>query len=208
MAAALIFDHSVKDKPILHAENLVFNRGFKTILKDISVSLYPGDVVHIKGPNGVGKTTLLNILSGLLKPHSGDVTRYAPLYFPVQPFRFRGSVQNNLERLSRIHGLSHSRKDILNVLERIEVKLYRHHTFSDLSAGYRQRLLLAYLLLFGQKALWLLDEPSSHLDTQGKALLQDIIIEHISQRGAVMFTSHHPLFISGAYPVREIMLHG
>ncbi|MGH8541868.1 MAG: heme ABC exporter ATP-binding protein CcmA, partial [Stenotrophobium sp.] len=166
-----------------------------------------GEVLHLRGGNGVGKTSLLEVLSGLREPAAG---RIAPR--PEAEFLHWLGHKNalnpaltpmeNLEFWCGVNSTTSS--EIQGAMKRLDVSAVRHKPCRSLSAGQKRRTALARLLLV-HRPLWLLDEPLDGLDAQGLACFAGLLNEHLQTGGAAVITSHQPLPV-GISGVRELQL--
>ena len=171
-----------RDGPVLRIENLVktFDRGRIIAVDDISVDVYPGEIVSILGPSGCGKTTTLRIVAGLDRPDSGDVAVDGRSVLDLPPHRRNiGLVFQDLAIFPHktiaenvAFGLRMKRVDAVERRSRVEEMLrlvelapeeFGQRMPTTLSGGQRQRVALARTLVVGP-ALVLFDEPMSALD--------------------------------------------
>lgn len=180
-------------------------RGDRHVLKGISVEVRPRELLHILGPNGTGKTTLLRVATGLLRPEQGSVS-----WCGVSIANAPGDYQASLAYASHEPAL----KSDLTALEnlRFAVGLKRKVTTSELravldrtgaaacadlparvlSAGQRRRVAMARVLAM-RAVLWLLDEPYSNLDAAGSVLLSELLQSHVTQGGLALVVAHQTL---------------
>ncbi|GAA1305600.1 ABC transporter ATP-binding protein [Planotetraspora silvatica] len=172
--------------------NLSFRYGRRTpwVLSDAGFVLSPGDVTEVVGPNGTGKSTLLRLLAGLLRPVKGtiderpDVVGYAPERFPAaQPF----TVAAYLRHMAAIRGTDPRRIDEWS--GRLGMDQLMGHRLPDLSKGSAHKVGLAQALLC-EPGLLILDEPFAGLDAATRAELPQIIGE-VSARGGIVVVSDH-----------------
>ncbi|MGQ0529696.1 MAG: heme ABC exporter ATP-binding protein CcmA [Panacagrimonas sp.] len=179
---------------LLVAAGLCIGRGDRRLLSSLDFSLAAGDVLHIRGRNGAGKSSLIEVLMGLRAPQGGSLSRPDPAQ--VHWIGHRNalnvdlSVNENLISWCALNAVPPS--SILSALERMSLLRLRHRQVRTLSAGQKRRAALARLLMVA-RPLWLLDEPLSGLDTEGVKLLGDLLNEHVAGQGAVLITSHQAL---------------
>jgi heme exporter protein A len=185
-------------------------RGDRHILRDVSFSVSPREFLKVTGPNGVGKTTLLRVICGLMPAETGD------LLWRGQPIRGRrdefnielgylghlNSLKADLtarENLKFLAGLRSSLTAALidATLDRVGILSRGDLPARSLSAGQKRRLSLARLLL-ADAALWIMDEPVTNLDTAGIALVEELIVEHAEQGGMVIAAAHQRLLDDAA----------
>lgn len=186
------------DKPTrLEATGLTMSRGETTLFEGLSAYVGSGDVLWIQGDNGIGKTTLLGALAGLLRPEDGNISwfddNYASrasdlvAYQPHKSFaKALFSAKEDLFFWGEIYGtsaLTDRALDYVCLSNRSCVSTVK------LSAGQRRRLALAKLII-SQKPIWIMDEPSAAMDLRGKALIDDIISKHVDRGGSVIIATH------------------
>lgn len=201
---------------MLAANNLECIRNGQVVFSGLSFSVAAGEVMHIMGSNGSGKSSLLHILAGLLDPQQGEVHWYGR---PIQHMRqdycqkllFLGhkigiktqlTVKENMRLAARLGRVGCDR--IAKVLARFGLDQHQHTLCHRLSAGQKQRVALARLLLLDAK-LWLLDEPFTGLDQENSALLEGVLAEHVYSEGSVILTSHQKLRLPSV-DIREVIL--
>jgi heme exporter protein A len=155
----------------------------------------------LRGPNGAGKTTLLRILAGLTRPEAGRVTRAAPLHWcgHREGLKPHETPERHLALWAAAWGAQADRRAIL---DRMGLSRPAHVPARYLSAGQRRRAALARLLL-EDRPVWLLDEPYTALDADGRALVDDLIGEHRAKGGAVIAAIHGE---TGFSPSQELSL--
>lgn len=190
---------------LLRIENLSCERGYRTLFEQLSFSIRAGELIHIAGENGTGKSTLLKVLAGLTSDYEGgifwqgmplakvkeDYLNHICYLSHAKAVKQRLTVQENLDYFSALYP-NHQREREQSVLEMLHLGAYRHQLCSQLSAGQQQRVAIARLLL-SHAQLWILDEPFTAIDKQGVAELEDIIANSVSMGVAVMLTTHHGL---------------
>lgn len=182
--------------PLLTAENLSVLRGERVLLREFGFSLAAGELLHLRGANGVGKTSLLETLAGLRRPGEGRIVR-APADAAPHWLGHRNGLNlqltpvENLRWWCGINGASAA--GIGAALERLELPpRARGRACRLLSAGQKRRAALARLLL-QPRPVWLLDEPLDGLDAAGLALFAGLLGEQLQRGGAVLMTSHQAL---------------
>ena len=188
---------------VLEARALSCVRGEKALFADLSFELKTGECLHIRGENGVGKTSLLRLLSGLSKAESGEVLwRQHSIFADVSAYHrhllFLGhrdalkeelSALENLQMYASLDDVDLSLEDALGALARFGLRGRENLPVHYLSAGQKRRVLMARMLT-RQASLWILDEPFNALDFQAVAELERLIAEHQARGGAVVLTSH------------------
>ena len=181
----------------LRLENIACTRGGRQLFAGLSLSLSGGGAALISGPNGVGKSSLLRLIAGLLTPAAGMIvkegrialTSEATALNPAQPLARAlgfwakidgGVVEPGLEAM----GIAH--------LADVPVRI--------LSTGQKKRAVIAGVIA-GGAPIWLLDEPANGLDIASIALLEAAIAKHRASGGIVVVASHQPISLKGAQAV-------
>jgi heme exporter protein A len=184
----------------LRAERIVFTR--------LAFSLGAGEALILRGPNGSGKSSLLRLLSGLARPEAGEIT-WGGASIREDPFGHRArlhfighqdAVKSVLAVGEMLQFWAGMRGDAARVGEALDhFRLTRHRALPCrlLSAGERKRLALARLVA-SPAELWLLDEPTTSLDTAAEGDLSRAIATHRAGGGRVVVASHDPLAIPDA----------
>lgn len=190
----------------LVAENLALMRGGRPVLSDLSFSVGSGRAMLLRGPNGVGKSSALMVLAGLLQPQSGtvsfigndqDAQPHAHLhYVGHDPAIKTGmTLAENLAFWTDV--LGGGGNDGNHVLAAAGLGGLGKLDAGLLSAGQTRRLALARLLAV-PRPLWLLDEPTSALDAQGAQWVGQLISRHITGGGMAVIATHLDIALSCA----------
>jgi heme exporter protein A len=174
----------------LVASELACRRGDRALFGGLSLALQPGQALHVRGPNGIGKSSLLRILAGLLPAFSGEVEREGPVALLDE----RPALDPQLPLGKALHfweQLDGSKSDFASLgLDGLFDVPVRY-----LSTGQKKRAAMARLL--GQNApIWLLDEPLNGLDTFAVALVERLVSEHCSAGGICVVASHQPFALA------------
>lgn len=184
-------------KKVITAYKVNFSYGDHVILEDFSTKILRGDKVGIIGPNGVGKTTLVNLLLGELEPDAGSVklgTGIQVAYFDQlkQDINDNDTVQNNLQLGTDFVTINGKAKHVISYLQDFLFSPEKvRGPASVLSGGERSRLMLARL--FARPAnLLVMDEPTNDLDMETLDLLQELLLDF---PGTVLLISHDRDFI-------------
>lgn len=193
---------------LIAAENISVSYGANTVLRDVSLTVEPGEIVTVVGPNGSGKTTLLRLLIGAASPSSGRVTHKPGLrigYVP-QKLHIDPTLPITVERFLRLPGGT-TREACTAALERAGVPGLSQRQMSALSGGQFQRVLLARALI-NEPDLLLLDEATQGLDQPGSAAFY-LQIEQVRQKtGCAILMISHELHVVMAASDRVICLNG
>ena len=183
-------------------------RGDRHVLQGVSLSVNPGELLHVWGPNGTGKTTLLRVACGLLRPEQGDVTwlgepieRVRAAYQASMTFAAHETALKSdltaLENLRYTVGLKRvvSNLELLDYLAKTGVRGCADLPAKVLSAGQRRRVAMARVLAVNAR-LWLLDEPYTNLDDNGTRLLANLLENHVKNGGFAVVVAHHDLNVA------------
>ena len=197
--------------PLLSVHALRCVRGERCLFDDLDFSLNAGQCLHLIGNNGSGKTSLLRIVAGLNYPQHGDVQWLGSSIFSDSERRHeyfnsaaylghKDGLKNELtttENLSFYRRLENTYDESLidQDLARMGILEHAEVTANKLSFGQRRRLAFARLLHADFK-LWILDEPFTGIDTQGRALIEQICVEHLASDGMIILTNHQSLAAS------------
>ena len=177
----------------LSAQDLACRRGDRVLFAGLSLELAGGQALQVAGPNGIGKSSLIRILAGLLDPYAGTVTRSGqaglvderPALDPHLPLaqalafweRFDGRAAIAVTQLG------------LDALGDVPVRY--------LSTGQKKRAALARLIAQGPP-VWLLDEPLNGLDTDAVAVVEALVARHCAAGGLAVVASHQAIALPGA----------
>lgn len=179
-------------QPVVTLKNVYFSYQDALVLEDISFNINKGEFVGLIGPNGGGKTTLLKLIMGFLKPNSGSIKIFdeppaiASQQISYVPQSLRFDKQFPISVLELVLGgrLSHlpwygkfshaDKQAALEALERVGLLEFQHRSFGNLSGGQAQRALIARALA-SEPRLLLLDEPTASVDTQAEADIYKIL---------------------------------
>ena len=179
----------------LRIEDIVLMRGMRVLQRGLSHQMGAGEITRLRGPNGVGKTTLLRAIAGRLRPAAGVIVCDAPIIYVghTDALAAARSGRDNLADWARLNGFDAHRDRIAAVLSEISATTFADLPVRVLSRGQRRRLCIARLLLGPKTALWLLDEPSTGLDSAAASQLDAVIGRHLDGGGMVMAATHLPL---------------
>tara|TARA_Y100000996_G_C22470151_1_gene621737 strand:+ start:353 stop:1129 length:777 start_codon:yes stop_codon:yes gene_type:complete len=184
-----------ENKSILRLDKISLKFGRKTILENLSLKLNNGQILGLLGPNGVGKSTIFNLITGLISPDYGSivinskVVNEYPIYQRTLKFKIgfvpqHGgyfhdlTVYENLKAIAEItiDNLSYRDEKINSLISKFELDPIRDIKADFLSGGQKKRLVIAIALISDPKIL-LLDEPFAALDLMTIKTLQEIIVD-------------------------------
>lgn len=179
----------------LLAEGLCCVRGERILFRGLTFALEPGQSGLLTGPNGVGKSSLLRLLAGLLQPTAGAVA--APDAIALCDDRLALDEHLPFEQALRFWGRldGKDKADVASAMTRAGMAHLAEVPVRYFSTGQRQRARLARIYLTGAK-LWLLDEPANGLDADSVAQLGAVLQSHLDGGGIILAASHIPLPIS------------
>lgn len=170
----------------LAATDLACRRGDRLLFRGLSLNLKPREVIHVTGANGIGKSSLLRILGGLLRPFAGEVVRHGavglvderPALDPELPLGRALGFWRTLDAAPDTN-LPWPLESLLDVPVRY------------LSTGQKKRAALARLSAQGAP-IWLLDEPLNGLDHRGVSMVGAMVEGHCRAGGICVLASHQP----------------
>jgi len=194
---------------VIEVIDLTCQRGDRPLFRGLSFTLNPGSLLHVRGENGCGKTTLLRTLCGLTQPAEGEIH--------WRGRSIREQFDNYKQQLCYI-GHGNALHGDLTPMENLQFEacwagedwvdtrpalaglgLGRIAGLSSklLSQGQKRRVALARLSIL-KRALWVLDEPFAALDTRAMNQLRDVLTQHLDRGGICLLTSHQEVAIPGS----------
>lgn len=198
--------------PVLDLENVSFGYDGNPVLEDVNLRVEERDFLAIVGPNAGGKTTLLKLMLGLLRPKNGTVRvfgqspekvrsriGYMPqnssldLLFPVNVFDVVLMGRLGGAHMFGFYGKA-DKEAAREALKEVEMDAFRDRSFSALSGGQQQRVLIARALASTPELL-ILDEPTSHIDLTVETELFEILNE-LNKSITIMLVTHDLGFVS------------
>jgi heme exporter protein A len=193
-------------------------RGDRHLLRGISFELHGGELLQIVGANGIGKTSLLRCVAGLLPMEAGEV-----IWSGKPILQARDEFDRALAYLAHLNALKSDLTPVENLrasvslrhevttellesaLRRLQVLQCAALPIRSLSAGQKRRVALARIVLL-DSPLWILDEPITNLDREGIGIVEQCIAEHLN-RGGMVLTAAHQLLLQGRADARTLELH-
>lgn len=212
------------ETPLLEFDSVSFrySENDQTILSEVNIQVMSGEIIALSGASGSGKTTVLDLLVGLMDPDGGEIRVHGePLshevldnwrarlaYAPQDPFLFDGSLRENLTWLNQ----DVSDDDIWTALEQVEAKAFVSsmpagldsrvgERGTSISGGERQRICLARALLLKPELL-ILDEATNALDTDLESRLLERLIQSKSDGLTILMITHRPASLT--HPHRRL----
>lgn len=193
----------------LSLRDLELWRGDHCVCTDLSVTVHPGQLLHLRGSNGAGKTSLIRVLAGLALAEAGavllggnPVTRNMNAYRAVISYvGHSNGIKSELTPLENLRvsarlALQPSPRGLESALEQVGLGAHMNRLSGALSAGQRRRTALARLLVTNAP-IWFLDEPLVSLDHAGAGLVEELIREHIGRGGIMVLATHQPIDLTG-----------
>jgi heme exporter protein A len=178
--------------------------GARVALQPVSFDVAGPGVVAVTGENGSGKSTLLRIVAGLMRSTRGDTAlevdgapvaprerrRYVGLATPELSFYEEFTAEENLRFAAETRGLPNVQGLVQDALARTGLTSRSNDRVAAFSSGMKQRLRLAFAVLHAPSVL-MLDEPGSHLDAEGRAVVERLVLEHAAA-GLVVIATNDP----------------
>jgi heme exporter protein A len=194
----------------LVGSDLTCVRGGRQVFSGVGFTVDAGEALLVMGPNGVGKSSLLRLVAGLLRPQQGrlkleggdlelTIAEQAHYLGHQDALKPSLSARENLGFWTALLGGEAARSD--HALAAVGLDELAHLPAIYLSAGQRRRLAIARLIAV-ERPIWLLDEPTSVLDAAAQAMLADLIRAHVAASGLVLVASHGPIGLNEAKQLR------
>jgi len=177
---------------LLRLGNVACIRGDRLLFEDLSLTLNRGDALWLRGPNGTGKSSLIRLAAGLLRPASGTVERRERIALIDEASALDAELplRRALDFWARIDTVDGHRVD--RAMEEMALVPLAEVPVSMLSTGQRKRAAMVRVIASGAPT-WLLDEPANGMDDAAQARLVAAVAAHRANGGAVLLASHFAL---------------
>ena len=204
----------------LAGTDLACVRGGRQVFRGLSFTLGAGEALVVTGPNGAGKSSLLRLVAGLVRPDAGrleveggdpELTIGEQVHYLGHQDALKSSltVRENLAFWAQFLGGGPAKGAAATgaaareaaALSAVGLDGLARLPASYLSAGQRRRLSLARLIAV-QRPIWLLDEPTTALDTLGQAMLAELMRVHLAGSGLILAAAHGPIGLDRAKELR------
>lgn len=182
----------------IEIENLFFSYDNLNILQKVNLQVANGEFVGVMGPNGGGKTTLLKLIMGFLKPGRGKVSVSGTIGYVPQVQRMDRDFPITLSELVLLGALSKTtfwgtypeevKRKADALIDHLGLSAHKNKVFGSLSGGLAQRALLARALL-GDPELLLLDEPTANIDAASSAIIYELL-ESLKGKKTILLVTH------------------
>jgi ABC-type Mn2+/Zn2+ transport system ATPase subunit len=191
--------------PLVSLQNVRLGYDSEPVLRNVELTIYPGDLIGLAGPNGSGKTTLFRAILGLLPILGGTLARNCPLsdfaYVPqsaaLDPqFPLSTAEVVEMGAYGRVRPYeffpAEEKKQLGEVLEQVGLRHLTARAFFSLSGGQKQRILIARALMVRPKIM-ILDEPLSGVDEESRKSISELLVQLTRQNGLAIFFSSHDI---------------
>ena len=188
---------------MLEVNSIYLYRNRKQVFNNFSLNLNKSEIIQLEGENGVGKTSLLNMISGLISPDKGfikickknitELGKYRKKKFTYIPdkncLKENFTVNENLKSWLKLSNLETNYNTYQKALNTFSLNDIQGSLIKNLSQGQKKKVALTKLL-FSESKLWLLDEPLNGIDTKTISTLKKVMIQHLKKNGSILFSSH------------------
>ena len=199
----------------LSANDLTLIRGESCLFQGLEFALNPGELLILEGQNGSGKTSLMRAIAGMLSLETGEI------FWNGEPVsRQRQEFHGSLVWLAHRTGLKgdltlvenlrfegclrrQAKVDIAAIYERLAISRLKRLPLRSLSAGQQRRVALARMMM-ADVPIWLMDEPFTNLDREGRQLVMDLTEEHLAKGGMCVMAAHQDVEIDAT--IRKVRL--
>ena len=200
---------------MIEVKNLSFARGDILIYKDINFRIFPGELLLVRGANGVGKTTLLSNIVNFTDPLEGNVSYRGSsidnhiasesfLYIGENNFAYDTLTLNqNIDYWLSVHNVNFDKSIKDKSVKFLFQELSLNKKFYQLSFGQKKKLQLLLLMLVN-KPVWVLDDPFNGLDMQSILKINHLFEKKIENKGIIIVTSHQSIILKN-YKTLELI---
>lgn len=188
---------------VIQVEGLTKTFGHKTVVDHIDFSVNSGEIFGFLGRNGAGKSTTINMITGIIKPTAGNVLLFNKRNSSKQIRKKVGvlpdssnyyndlTAYHHIQLFSSIKGVRIDKKGINHLLDQVGLENHDKKKVASFSLGMKKKLGLAQALI-GEPDLLFLDEPTSTLDPESAILIRDLI-QSLAEKGKTIFMTSHNL---------------
>ncbi len=200
---------------MIEVNNLSFARGNILIYKDINFKIFPGELLLVRGANGVGKTTLLSNIINFTDPLEGNITYHGTsidnhiasecfLYIGENNFAYDTLTLNqNIDYWLSVHNVNFDKSVKNKSVKFLFEELNLDKKFYQLSFGQKKKLQLLLLMLVN-KPVWILDDPFSGLDMKSILKVNHLFEKKLENKGIIIVTSHQNIIFQN-YKTLELI---
>ncbi|MEN8189273.1 MAG: ABC transporter ATP-binding protein [Thermodesulfobacteriota bacterium] len=196
----------MKNSPIIKTNQLSKNFGDYRAVREVDISVYPGEIFGFLGPNGAGKTTTIKMLTGLLLPSSGSLAingmemadapeqcKAVTGYIPDRPFLYEKltgmEYLHFIASLYPAKGSLDVKKEAAHYLELFDLLDWQDNLIEGYSHGMKQKLIMTSIFILGQDLI-VVDEPMVGLDPKSARIVKELFKEKASQGGTIFLSTH------------------
>jgi heme exporter protein A len=187
----------IKKEIKIDINGLSVSRGNQLLFENLSSTITNHDIVLVRGDNGIGKTSLLEAISGLLAYSSGDIKIYISKHrtsfknlIAYQPSSsYCKTLLTTKEELNFWANIYNNSSVVDDVLKFVKLQSAFNLQTQNLSTGQRKRLEIAKVIVT-QKPVWIFDEPYAGMDDNGVELIDTVLKDHVSRGGIAILASH------------------
>lgn len=181
---------------LLRLDRVACIRGDRLLFEGLSLTLARGEALWLRGPNGTGKSSLIRLAAGLLRPAAGTVERHERIALIDEATALDAELplRRALDIWARIDGIDGPM--VARAMEAMALAPLAEVPVAMLSTGQRKRAAMARVIA-SAAPIWLLDEPANGMDDAARARLVAAIAAHRANGGAVLLASHFALGIEG-----------
>ena len=200
---------------MIEVNNLSFARGNILIYKNINLKIFPGELLLVRGANGVGKTTLLSNIVNFSEPLEGSITYYGRsvdnhiasecfLYIGENNFAYDTLTLNqNIDYWLSVHNVNFDKSIKNKSVNFLFQELNLDKKFYQLSFGLKKKLQLLLLMLVN-KPVWVLDDPFNGLDMKSILKINHLFEKKLENKGIIIVTSHQNIILQN-YKTLELI---